>query len=95
MTAGEQTLIRFTRSGSYPTDAETVLLDVLHREKAPFTVKLDEKELPHYLYRKKFEEAEEGWYYSQTKKSVLIRYRNPKEDYTVTVSFAQFDLIGM
>ena len=95
MTAGEQTAIRFTRSGSYPTDVETVLLDVLHREKAPFTVKLDEKELPHYLYRKKFEEAEEGWYYSQTKKSVLIRYRNPKEDYTVTVSFAQFDLIGM
>ena len=93
--AGEQTAIRFTRSGSYPTDAETVLLDVVHREKAPFTVMLGDRELPHYLYRKKFEEAGEGWYYSQTKKSVLIRYRNPKTDYTVTVSFAQFDLIGM
>ena len=95
LTAGEQTVIRFTGSGSYPTDIESVLLDVVHREKAPFTVKLGERELPHFLYRKKFEEAEEGWYYSQTKKSVLIKYRNPKQDYTVTVSFAQFDLIGM
>ena len=95
MTAGERTVIRFTHSGSYPTDVETVLLDVLHREKAPFTVMLGERELEHYLYRKKFEEAEEGWYYSQTKKSVLIKYRNPKKDYAVTVSFEQFDLIGM
>ena len=95
MTAGEQTAIRFTRSGSYPTDVENVLLDVLHREKAPFTVMLGDRTLEHFLYRKKFEEAEEGWYYSQTKKSVLIKYRNPEKDYTVTISFEKFDLIGM
>ena len=95
MTAGEQTAIRFTRSGSYPTDVENVLLDVLHREKAPFTVMLGERALEHFLYRKKFEEAEEGWYYSQTKKSVLIKYRNPEKDYAVTISFEKFDLIGM
>ena len=95
MSAGELTTIRFTQSGSYPTDIETVLLDVLHREKAPFAVFLGSRALPHYLSRRRFEAAEEGWYYSQTKKSVLIRYRNPKKDYTVSVSFSQFDLLGL
>ena len=56
---------------------------------------LGERALEHFLYRKKFEEAEEGWYYSQTKKSVLIKYRNPEKDYAVTISFEKFDLIGM
>ena len=95
MSAGEVTTIRFTHSGSYPTDVETVLLDVLHREKAPFAVSLGSRVLPHYLSRKRFEAAGEGWYYSQTKKSVLVKYRHPKQDYTVTVSFTQFDLLSL
>ena len=43
----------------------------------------------------KFEEAGCGWYYSQTLKSVQIKYNNPKKDHQVLVSFEQFDLIGM
>ena len=38
---------------------------------------------------------EEGWYYSQTKKAVLIKYPNPRKDTVLTVSFEDFDLIGM
>ena len=52
-------------------------------------------ELPHFLHRKKFEAAQEGWYYSQSLKSVQIKYKNPKKDYEVIVSFEQFDMIGM
>ena len=37
----------------------------------------------------------EGWYYSQTKKAVEVKYANPGKDYNLTVSFEQFDLIGM
>ena len=70
-------------------------LDVLHPEKAPFHVYVNGKEIPHFLYRGDYEEAECGWYYSQTKKSVLIKYRNPEKDYAVTISFEKFDLIGM
>ncbi len=33
--------------------------------------------------------------YSQTLKSVQVKYPNPKKDYQVVVSFEQFDLIGM
>ncbi|MBQ7183983.1 MAG: DUF4968 domain-containing protein [Clostridia bacterium] len=95
VTAGEQTLIRFEHSGDHPTAVEKIHLDVLHREKAPFYVLLDGETLPHYLHRKKYEAADRGWYYSQTLKSVQIKYRNPKHDHEVTVSFAVFDLIGM
>ena len=95
VTAGERTLIRFEHSGDHPTAVEDIHLDVLHREKAPFHVLLDGESLPHYLHRKKYEDADRGWYYSQTLKSVQIKYRNPKHDHEVTVSFAVFDLIGM
>lgn len=95
MTAGEQTTIRFTHSGDYDTAVERVHLDVLHREKAPFFVEVDGEQLPHFLHRRKYEESERGWYYSQTLKSVQIKYPNPRKDYSVLISFVEFDLIGM
>ena len=95
MKAGEQTLISFTHSGAYETAVETIHLDLVHREKAPFYVQLDGETLPHFLHRKKYEAASCGWYYSQTLKSIQIRYDNPKKDHTVLISFAVFDLIGM
>ena len=94
-TAGTRTEISFTNEGNYETAVETISLDVIHREKAPFYVQVDGKELPHFLHRRKYEEAAEGWYYSQRLKSVQIHYTNPKKDHKVLISFEQFDLIGM
>lgn len=93
--AGERTLFEFQRSGAYHTDIDRVLLDVIHREKAPYHVLLSGTELPHFLYQKRFEEADEGWYYNLELKSVQIKYRNPKADYRVIVSFEEFDMLGM
>ena len=93
--AGEKTEITFKEEGTYETKVETITLDIIHREKSPYWVTVDGKELKHFLHRRKFEEAESGWYYSQSKKSVLVKYNNPKKDYKVIVSFEQFDLIGM
>jgi alpha-glucosidase len=95
MKAGEQTLVRFTHTGSYATAVERIHLDVIHREKAPFYVQIDGENLPHFLHRARYEEAERGWYYSQTLKSVQIKYPNPRKDHTVLISFEVFDLIGM
>ena len=67
--------------------------DILNKH--PYKVNVDGKEIPHFLHRRKFEETDCGWYYSQTLKSVLVKYPNPKKDYQVVVSFEQFDLIGM
>ena len=95
MRAGVKTYIRFTSEGNYESPVETMYLDVIHREKSPFYVELDGRQIPHFLHRPKFEEAEEGWYYSQTKKSVQVKYKNPKHDHEVMISFEVFDMIGM
>ncbi len=95
VSAGEQTVIRFSHSGDYATNVASIHLDVVHREKSPFYVRIGGETIPHFLHRKKFEAASCGWYYSQTLKSVQIRYENPKRDHEVLISFAVFDLIGM
>ena len=93
--AGEKTKIHFQCEGSYTTHVETFLLDIIHREKSPFYVLVDGHEMHHYLHRKKFDTCTEGWYYSQTLRSVLVKYNNPKRSHDVLVSFEQLDLIGM
>lgn len=95
MTTGEQTVFNFAQEGDYETSVFDMYLDVIHRDKAPFWITLENKELPHFLHRRKFEESENGWYYSQSLKSVQIKYKNPKHDYQVIISFEQFDMIGM
>ena len=87
--------VQFEHEGNYRTAVEHMYLDMIHREKAPFYVKLDGEALPHFLYRRSFEEAEAGWYYSQRLKSVQIKYPNPRKDHEIAVSFEQLDLIGM
>lgn len=95
MKTGEQTVFEFKNEGNYQTSVEDMYLDVIRRDKAPYWITLDGKEIPHFLHRRKFEEADFGWYYSQSLKSVQVKYKNPKKDYKVIVSFEQFDLIGM
>ena len=95
MTAGERTYLNFEQEGKYETAVEDMAIDMVHREKSPYWVTVDGEQIPHFLHRRKFEEAECGWYYSQRLKSVQIKYKNPKKDYQVLVSFEQFDLIGM
>ena len=95
VSSGLRTDITFSYEGDYENTVSSMELDVIHREKAPYYVMVDGKEVPHFLHRRKYEEAECGWYYSQRLKSVLIKYPNPKRDYSVIVSFENFDMIGM
>lgn len=95
VTAGVRTCVDFTYEGNYENTVDTMYLDVVHREKAPFYVQIDGVEVPHFLHRRKFEEAQTGWYYSQSLKSVQVKYPNPKKDHHVMISFEVFDMIGM
>lgn len=95
MHAGEQTRLNFTITGSYESPVERMHIDMVHREKSPYWVKVDGDEIAHFLHRAEYEKAECGWYYSQTLKSVQIKYPNVGHDYEVVVSFEAFDLIGM
>lgn len=95
VTQGEKILIDFAFEGSYESKVKTIILDVIHREKGPFWVTVDGREIKQFLHRDKWEAAEEGWYYSHTLKSVQVKYKAASKDYQVVVSFEQFDLIGM
>ncbi len=92
---GECVQIQFMAEGNYPSQLQRMFLEVLYPEKAPFWVCIADRKLEHFLHRSKFEQAEEGWYYSQTKRTVLIKYPCQQRDYTVQISFEPFDLIGM
>ena len=85
----------FKTAGSYTDYVETVMVEMIRKDRSPFWVALDDRKLEHYLNRRKFDEASEGWYYSQSRRAVLVKYANPKKDATLTVSFEDFDLIGM
>ncbi len=87
--------VTFRSEGSYEDTVKTVLAEIIRKDRSPYWVTLADQKLEHYLNRRKFEAAESGWYYSQTKRAVLVKYPNPGRDITLTVSFEDFDLIGM
>jgi alpha-glucosidase len=85
----------FKATGEYMDFVERVTVEMIRKERSPFWVALGDEKLEHFLNRRKFEAADKGWYYSQSKRAVLVKYPNPKKDITLTVSFEDFDLIGM
>ena len=87
--------INFTSEGNYESPVEQITLDVVYPQNAPFAVLLDQKPLPHYLYNKKYEQCECGWYYNLSTKSIEIKYPNPNKDYQITILTNPIDLIGM
>ena len=83
------------QSGSYKDTVRNIKVDMVKKERSPFWVSLSGKRMRHFLNRRLFEQATEGWYYSQSKRSVEVKYPNPSDDYELQVSFEDFDLIGM
>ncbi len=92
---GERVVMDFAQEGDYEDTIETFKVEMIAKEKSPFWVTLGGEKMEHFLNRRKFDAADQGWYYSQTRKTVEIKYANPKKDYQLVVSFEQFDLIGM
>ena len=87
--------VDFAAEGSYADTVKTVLVEMVFRDRCPCRVLLGGQTLEHFLSRRRFEAAESGWYYSQSRCAALIKYPNPAKDITLTVSFDGFDLIGM
>ena len=94
--SGESVMrVNFKAEGNYTDFVEIVTVEIIHKNSSPFWVMLGDRKLKHYLNRRQFDENSEGWYYSQSKRAVLVKYANPKKDVSLTVSFENFDLIGM
>lgn len=95
LSCGEKAELQFNIEGNYDTKIEKISIDMINHEKSPYFVMIDGKKIKRFLHRIKFEQCEFGWYYSQTLKSVQIKYKNPKKNYNIVVSFEQFDMLGM
>lgn len=95
MQSGPATKFFFKHEGKYSSSIRDIHLTAIHQEKCPFFVEVQNKRLEHFLNRELFNKAESGWYYSQTKKAVEVKYPAPNDDYDVLISFAHFDMVGM
>ncbi len=94
--SGERKVISFHTEGSFESTVERLTLRVLSKQKGAFWVTADGRQLPRFLVRDNWEEAEEGWYYHLSDRTIWVKCAKPrKSDFEIVVSTEKFDLIGM
>ena len=87
--------IDVSEEGCYTSPVEKISWDVIYPQNAPYAVLLDKQPLPHYLHDKKYAQAEIGWYYNLSTKSIEIKHPYLKGSYQLTILTNPLDLIGM
>ncbi len=92
--------VDFAFEGNYEDRIDNICVEMIKKEKAPLKVCLvsgDGKELvlEHFFNRDLLEQAQTGWYYNMSGRFVVVRYETPRKDYTLRVSFEEFDVVGM
>lgn len=96
VTAGEHKVISFRKEGTYPDSVERLTLKVLSKDKGAFWVSVDGRQIPRFLVRDNWEQAEAGWYYNLSDRTIWIKCEKPRKDaFDIVVSTEKFDLIGM
>lgn len=94
--SGERKVISFHKEGSFDSTIEKLTLKVISKEKGAFWVSVDGTKIPRFIVRDKWEEAECGWYYNLSDRTIWIKCQKPaKDDFDIVVSTEKFDLIGM
>ncbi|MGM9973209.1 MAG: TIM-barrel domain-containing protein [Clostridiaceae bacterium] len=96
VSSGEKIVVSFHKEGDYKDTIEKLTLRVVSKEKGACWVSVDGNMIPRFLVRKNLEEAESGWYYNLSDRTVEIKCPKPdKNDFDIVVSCEKFDLIGM
>ncbi len=96
VSAGEQIAIRFATSGSYPSPVERLTLRFVSKRKGAYWVTVDGESVPQFIIRELWEQAESGWFYNLSDRTVWVKFKKPQSsDFTVVISTEKFDLIGM
>ena len=94
--AGDQTKISFSREGSYEDTVERITLKLVSKKKGAFWATVDGKPVTRYIVRDAWEEAESGWYYNLSDRTIWLKTPKPKKnDFDIVISKEKFDLIGM
>ena len=94
--AGDRKVISFRTEGDYTDTVEKLTLRVVSKEKGAYWVTVDGRQIPRYIVRDNWEDAEEGWYYELADRTILVKCNKPQaKDFEIVVSTEKFDLIGM
>ena len=94
--SGERTTITFRTEGTYPQTVERLTLRLVSKQQGAFWVSVDGKRIPRFLVREGWEEADAGWYYHMTDRTIRVKCQKPDTDeFQIVVSTEKFDLIGM
>ena len=94
--AGDRTDIRFSTEGIYESPVERMTIKLVSKKKGAFWASVEGEQLTRYIVRDGWEEAESGWYYNLSDRTIWVKFNKPaKKDFTVTISTEKFDLIGM
>lgn len=94
--SGDRKTISFHKEGAYPGTVERLTLKVVSKDKGAFWVTVDGERIPRFIVRDYWEEAESGWYYNLSDRTVWVKCPKPdKDDFDIVVSTEKFDLIGM
>ena len=88
--------IHFSTEGTYESPVERMTIKLVSKKKGALWASVDGEQLTQYIVRDGWEEAESGWYYNLSDRTIWVKFNKPaKKDFTVTISTEKFDLIGM
>ncbi|MEI3186742.1 MAG: TIM-barrel domain-containing protein [Lachnospiraceae bacterium] len=94
--AGDQTVLTFDTEGTYESPVERMTIKLVSKQKGAFWVTVDGERIPRYIVRDGWDQAESGWYYNLSDRTIWVKYPTPaKKKYEVIISKEKFDLIGM
>ncbi len=94
--SGDRKIVTFEREGSYTDTLEKVSMKVVSKDKGAFWVSVDGEKIPQFMVSDNYENAEKGWYYNLSDRTIWVKFNKPKKDkFDVIVSTEKFDLIGM
>lgn len=94
--SGERTVISFHREGTYRSTIRHLTLTLVSKNKGAFWVTVDEERIPRFIVKDNWEDAQSGWYYHITDRTIRVKTPIPEiDDFEIIVSTEPFDLIGM
>ena len=96
VSAGDRTVLSFDTEGTYESPLERMTIKLVSKLKGAFWVTVDGERITRYIVRDGWEEAESGWYYNLSDRTIWVKFPSPKKrTYDVVISKEKFDLIGM
>ncbi|MGL4791283.1 MAG: DUF5110 domain-containing protein, partial [Anaerotignaceae bacterium] len=94
--AGDRTTISWKTEGEYNCPVEKLTLKLVSKAKGAYWVSVDGERLERFIVSDNWEEAESGWYYNLSDRTIWIKTKKPsKKEFDIIVSTEKFDLIGM